>query len=91
MRIIPHAGGCLKALAQDKIQWLDGLMGDKTYICGDRFSLADIMLCVFLELAHRSDNPLIQNNANIVAWHKPCKRSRKFCCLGLAKWGLCLI
>ena len=78
MRIIPHAADDLKALAQDKIQWLDGLMGDKTYICGDRFSLADIMLCVFLEFGASVGQPIDPNNANIVAWHNRVKDRASF-------------
>ena len=78
MRIIPHAADDLKALAQDKIQWLDGLMGDKTYICGDRFSLADIMLCVFLEFGASVGQPIDPNNANIVAWYNRVKDRASF-------------
>lgn len=78
MRIIPHAADDLKALAQDKIQWLDGLIGDQDYICGDRFSLADIMLCVFLEFGAQVGQPINQNNANIVAWHHRVKDRPSF-------------
>ncbi|MDG1925693.1 MAG: glutathione S-transferase family protein [Pseudomonadales bacterium] len=78
MRIIPHAADDLKALAQDKIQWLDGLIGDQTYICGDRFSLADIMLCVFLEFGASVGQPIDQNNANIVAWFNRVKDRPSF-------------
>ena len=49
MRLIPQAADDLKTLAQEKITWLDGLMEGKEYICGNRFSLADITLFVFLE------------------------------------------
>lgn len=70
MRLIPHAADDLKALAQEKVTWLDGLMEGKDYICGDRFSLADILLFVFLEFGSQVGQPLNENNKNIVAWYQ---------------------
>jgi glutathione S-transferase len=34
----------LAALVEDRILWLDEQMAGKTYLCGDRYTLADIML-----------------------------------------------
>ena len=48
MRCLPEASDGLKAIAQDKIAWLDGLMDGRQFLCGDRISLADIMLYCFL-------------------------------------------
>ena len=53
-------------------------MGDQNYICGDRFSLADIMLCVFLEFGEQVGQPIDQNNANILAWHNRVKGRPSF-------------
>ena len=47
MRCLPEAADGLKAIAKDKLLWLDGLLGDKTFVCSDRFTLADIMLYCF--------------------------------------------
>ncbi len=48
MRVIPQAADDLKALAREKLAWLDGLMkGD--FIAGARFTLADIFLFAFLD------------------------------------------
>ena len=44
MTLIPNAAEDLKKIAQEKITWLDNLIAGKEFICGDRFSLADIML-----------------------------------------------
>jgi len=73
MRIIPHAADDLKAMAQDKIQWLDGLIAGRKYVCGDDFTLADIMLGVFLEFGAQVGQPIDSNNANIVAWYERIK------------------
>jgi glutathione S-transferase len=70
IRTIPHAAADLKQLAQDRITWLDGQMAGKQFVCGDRFTLADILLFAFLEFAARFNQPLNPNNKNIVAWYK---------------------
>lgn len=73
MRLIPQAADDLKTLAQEKITWLDGLMEGKQYICGDRFSLADIVLFVFLEFGAQVGQPLNADNKNIMAWYDRVK------------------
>ena len=73
MRLIPQAADDLKTLAQEKITWLDGLMEGKAYICGDRFSLADIALFVFLEFGTQVGQALNTDNKNIMAWYDRVK------------------
>ncbi len=73
MRLIPHAADDLKDLAQEKITWLDGLMAGKDYICGDRFTLADILLFAFLEFGTQVGQPLNEDNAAIIAWYNRVK------------------
>jgi glutathione S-transferase len=53
MRVLPEAADGLKACAQDILGWLDGQMSDSgnTWVCGDRFTLADILLFCFLDFA----------------------------------------
>ena len=48
-RVIPHAADDLKATVQESWAWLEPLMADKQYVCGDRFTLADIQLYVFAD------------------------------------------
>jgi glutathione S-transferase len=37
-------------------------------VCGDRFTLADIMLFVFLQFGTQVGQPINPDNKNIVAW-----------------------
>lgn len=73
MRLLPQAADDLKTLAQEKITWLDALMEGKDYICGDRFSLADIVLFVFLEFGTQVGQALNADNKNIMAWYDRVK------------------
>ena len=68
--IMSESGGEeLKALAAKKLQWLDALMsGD--FVCGDRFTLADILLFCFIEFGAQVGQPLPAGLAWLPAWHK---------------------
>ena len=73
MRLIPQAADDLKTLAQEKITWLNDLMDGKDYICGDRFSMADVLLFAFLDFFAQMGQPIDPANANIVAWYERIK------------------
>jgi glutathione S-transferase len=66
---IPAAGVDLKAIAQEGVTWMDGLIGGRTFICGERLTLADILLFVFLDFFVAVKQPLNEANKNIVAWY----------------------
>jgi len=70
---IPQAADDLKAIAQEKLTWLDGLMAGKTFVCGDRLTLADILLFAFLDFGATVKQPLNGNNRNIAAWYARMK------------------
>jgi len=65
---IPAAANDLKAIAREKLAWLDGLMAGKQWICGDRFTLADIVLYCFLDFGSSVGQPVEKNLKNIDAW-----------------------
>ena len=67
---IPHAADDLKAIAREGLEWLDAQMDGKAYICGDRFSLADIPLYCWLTFMPDVGQPLDPKNKNLVAWQE---------------------
>lgn len=69
MRCIPEAADGLKALAQDKIDWLDGQLAGRDFIAGDKVSMADILFFCFLDFGAQIGQPINEDNKNIVAWH----------------------
>jgi len=73
MRCIPQAADDLKTLAQEKLTWLDGLIAGRTWIVGDRFTLADILLYCFLDFGANVGQPLNPDNKNIAAWFARAK------------------
>ncbi|HLI67361.1 MAG TPA: glutathione S-transferase family protein [Caulobacteraceae bacterium] len=68
MRVIPQAADDLKALAAEKLAWLDGLIAGRAFVVGDRFTLADILLFVFIEFGAQVGQPLDAANKNLTAW-----------------------
>lgn len=67
---IPHAADDLKGIAQEKLTWLDGQIAGKQFVCGDRFSLADVLLFCFLEFGSQVGQPLNEDNKNIMSWYE---------------------
>lgn len=65
---IPQAADDLKQTAQERLVWLDGLMEGKSYIAGERFSLADVLLYCFVTFFARVGQPIDPKLKNITAW-----------------------
>lgn len=66
--VVPHAADDLKATVQENYAWLDGLMAGKAYICGDRFTLADVQLYCFADFGTAVGQPIPADCANLQAW-----------------------
>jgi len=72
-RCLPEAAAGLKAIAQDKLTWLDGLLGAGPFIAGARLTLADILLYCFLDFGVAVGQPLNPENKNVQAWFERMK------------------
>jgi glutathione S-transferase len=69
VRCIPEAAPGLKATAQDKLKWLDGLMGAKPFVAGDKLTMADILLFAFVDFMGTVGQPLDPQCKNLAAWY----------------------
>jgi glutathione S-transferase len=70
VRCIPQAADDLKAIAKEKLAWLDGLIEGRDFIVGDKITLADILLFGFIEFGAQVGQPLDPANANLSAWRE---------------------
>ncbi|MEQ8860058.1 MAG: glutathione S-transferase [Pseudomonadales bacterium] len=68
MVTVPEAAEGLKRIAQDRLTWLDGQLEGKTYLCGNRLTMADILLYSFLAFGANVGQPLNPDNANVKTW-----------------------
>jgi glutathione S-transferase len=73
MHCIPQAAEDLKQIAQEKLTWLDGQIAGRSYICGERLTLADILLFCFVDFFAGIKQPLNPDNKNILAWYERMK------------------
>jgi glutathione S-transferase len=65
---VPEAAPGLKKIAADRLKWLDGQMAGKQFVCGGRFTLADIVLFCFLAFGATVGQPVDESNANLAQW-----------------------
>ncbi len=66
---IPEASDGLKKLAQDRLGWLDEQLNGRAYLCGERFTLADILLFCFLRFGATVGQPLNPSFDNLQRWY----------------------
>src|ERR1700738_1228832 len=54
---VPEAAPGLKKVAADRLKWLDGQMANKEFLCGSRFTMADMLLYFWLGLGAQVGQP----------------------------------
>ena len=69
VHVIPQAADDLKAVAREKLEWLDGMIEGREFIVGDRFTLADVLLYAFLEFGATVGQPLDAKLDNLQGWY----------------------
>lgn len=67
---IPEAADGLKKITREKLAWLNGLIAGRTFIAGEKLTLADILLYCFLAFGKAVGQPFDENLASIKAWYE---------------------
>ena len=70
---IPQAAEDLKQIVQEKLAWLDPLIAGKMFVCGERLTLADIVLYCFLEFGAERGQPVNPARTAILAHYARMK------------------
>jgi glutathione S-transferase len=69
MKLLGAEGGSeLKAIAKDRLLWLDGQLAGRAFVCGERFTLGDVMLYVFLAFGAQVGQPIPDEAAWTKDW-----------------------
>ena len=68
--VSPEAAVELKAIAQEKLLWLDAQLQGRTWVCGNRYSMADILLLGFIEFGASVGQPMPATATWLPEWHK---------------------
>ena len=69
IHVIPQAADDLKAIAREKLEWLNGMIEGREFIAGDRITLADVLLYAFLEFGASVGQPLDAKLDNLQGWY----------------------
>jgi glutathione S-transferase len=70
MHVIPQAADDLKTLARHGYEWLEAQMAGRSWVAGERFSLADIVLYVFADFGTGIGQPLPAEHTQLTDWFK---------------------
>jgi glutathione S-transferase len=70
---LPEAADGLKRVAYDRMAWLEGQMKGRSYIGGERFTLADILLFCFTAFGAPYNLGIDPQNTNLMAWFERVK------------------
>jgi glutathione S-transferase len=68
MRCMPEAADGLKANGQDGLAWLDKQMQDKEFICGNRFTIADLVLYCCTDFSSGVGQAINAKLENVKSW-----------------------
>ena len=68
MRLIPESVDGLTTLVQEKLAWLDGLMGNNDYICGGEMRLVDLILYCAMDFGTGVGQSISSDLKNLTAW-----------------------
>jgi len=62
------AGEDLKETVRQRLAWFDAQLAGRTWLAGERFSLADILLYAFLDFGNQRGQPHPAHLSNLAAW-----------------------
>jgi glutathione S-transferase len=59
----------MRAIARENLSWFDTRLGACSYLCGERFSLADVLLYAFLDYAISVGQGLEPEWQGLAGWY----------------------
>jgi glutathione S-transferase len=68
--VFPESAAALKQVARDGYAWSDGLLGRGGWICGDRFTLADLVLYTTIDAYRDFGQPIDAAWERLADWHR---------------------
>ena len=67
---VPEYAAVSKAKAEKTLAWLDGVLADREYIAGARFTVADIVALCAVDFGRVSKIKLQPDQKNLARWHE---------------------
>jgi glutathione S-transferase len=67
---VPEYGEVCKEAALKRMVWLDGVLADRKFIAGDRYSIADITAMIGIDFGRVSAIRIQPEQKNLARWHQ---------------------
>lgn len=67
---VPEYAAVSKVKAEKTLAWLDGVLADREYIAGERFTVADIVALCAVDFGRVSKIKLQPDQKNLARWHE---------------------
>ena len=69
IRQVPEWGEACREKAMERFEWLDGVLADREFVAGERFTIADITAMVGFDFGRVTKTSFSPENKNISRWH----------------------
>ena len=66
---VPDYGEACRAVAEQRLEWLDGELSDREFIAGDRFTIADITGMTGIDFGAVTGIRIQPDHKNLGRWH----------------------
>jgi glutathione S-transferase len=66
---VPEYGEVCRKHAEQRLEWLDGVLADRPFVAGERYSIADITALCAIDFGRVSNIRLTPAQANLARWH----------------------
>ena len=67
---VPEYGAVCKEACLKRLEWLDGVLADREFIAGDRYTIADITALCGIDFGRICDVRIQDGQKNLTRWHQ---------------------
>jgi glutathione S-transferase len=67
---VPEYGEACRAVSSSRLAWLDEVLGEREWVAGDRFTIADITAVCGIDFGRLTDIRIQPEQKNLTRWHE---------------------
>jgi glutathione S-transferase len=67
---VPEFGEACRTVSSTRLAWLDEVLGDREWVAGDRFTIADITAACGIDFGRLSNIKVEPEQKNLTRWHE---------------------
>ena len=67
---VPEAGKVAKRACLKRLEWLDGVLAEREFVAGERYTIADITALVGIDFGRTTDIRIEPELKNLTRWHE---------------------